>query len=157
MNKDYTIGELTFNLSNEGNTVFVKSITKNARLGFQTIENVYQLIDTNIKIVYNHYNSQLQNAKKIFPLFDLYELSFSIVIHYLYMYNMWRFTYKKQENKDLTFDVKDFDHPSTHDIIFFYLKKKYPTDWQTISAALIGMTLIELKTYYKGREDFYNK
>lgn len=65
--------------------------------------------------------------------------------------------YKKQENKDLKFNEKDFSNPSTHDIVFNYFKTKYPNDWKEKCAVLLGMGLSELNAYYKTRESFYNK
>ncbi len=73
------------------------------------------------------------------------------------MYNSWRSMYKKQENKDLRFNEKDFNNPSTHDMLFHYFKTKYPNDWEEKCAILIGKELTEMKTYYKTREEFYNK
>jgi len=157
MTKDYKIENITFSLYDENNKVVVKSPEKSVSLFNQSIDNVSKLIDNNLKIVSGHYKLMVSNVRQEFEISDIFRLSFSIVIHYLYMYNLWRNTYKKQENKDLTFDVKDFDNPSTHDIIFNYYKSKYPTDWETKSAALIGITIDELKAYYKNRQNFYNK
>jgi hypothetical protein len=65
--------------------------------------------------------------------------------------------YKKHENIDLRFNSKDFDNPSTHDIIFNYLKPRYPKDWEEKCSALLGMSIDQLRTYYINRGTFYNR
>lgn len=58
---------------------------------------------------------------------------------------------------DLTFKAKDFDNPSTHDIIFNYFKTKYPNKWEEKCSILIGMSIDQLRAYNKTREAFYNR
>ncbi len=52
---------------------------------------------------------------------------------------------------------KDFDNPSTHDIIFAYFKARYPDEWEEKCSLLLSMKLEELRFYYDNRKDFYNK
>jgi len=122
----------------------------------QNIENVIELIEYNFKVVRSYYNKIVMNEQN-FDLSDINYLSISIVIFYLHMYNLWKNMYKKQENKSLKFQEKDFINPSTSDIVFSFYKKKYPDDWQQRCSVLLGMQLNDLKEYYKRRELFYTK
>lgn len=155
--KEIKIENITLGLLGEGANVRVKSNKENLILSNQNIDSVAELIQYNFDVVVNHYKLMIDREKKEFDLKDINFISISIVLHYLYMYNSWRVMYKKQENKDLRFNEKDFSNPSTHDIVFNYFKTKYPNDWEEKCAVLLGMELNELNAYYKTRESFYNK
>jgi hypothetical protein len=155
--KEIKIENITLGLLGEGANVRVKSNKENLILSNQNIDSVAELIQYNFDVVVNHYKLMIDREKKEFDLKDINFISISIVLHYLYMYNSWRVMYKKQENKDLRFNEKDFSNPSTHDIVFNYFKTKYSNDWEEKCAVLLGMELNELNAYYKTRESFYNK
>lgn len=156
--KEIKLDNITLYLSDEsGRNVRVKSDKENVILSNQNVDIVSELINHNFNIVSNYYKLMLSKSKETIDLEDTNLVSIEIVLYYLYMYNSWRSSYKKQENKDLNFNEKDFNNPSTHDIVFNYFKTKFPTNWEEKCAALLGMELDELKTYYKTREDFYNK
>jgi hypothetical protein len=144
-------------LSEEGDNIRVKSDKNDVLFLNQDIDTLYNLIKHNFNIVNSHYKLMIDATTVLFHAEDINEVSISIVLYYLYMYNSWRSMYKKQENKDLRFYEKDFTHPSTHDIIFTYLKSKYPKNWEEKSSVLIGVGLDDLRIYYKRRQDFYNK
>lgn len=149
---------ITLTLAEESHGVRVKSETENVILPDQTIENITDIILNNFKIVTSFYESKVPvHLKSKFNLFDIYYVSVSILLHYLYMYNSWRKMYKKHENIDLRFNSKDFDSPSTHDIVFNYYRTKYPNEWQDKCSVLLGMSIDQLRSYYKTREVFYNR
>ena len=157
MTREIKIETITVILSEEGDNIRVK-LDKNDMIFFnQEIDALCNLIRHNFNIVNNHFKLMIDATKVVFYPEDISEISIAIVLYYLYMYNSWRRMYKKQEDKDLRFYEKDFTNPSTHDIIFSYLKSKHPKDWEEKSALLIGVELDDLRTYYKGRQDFYNK
>ena len=151
------IGGITLKLSNEGNNVRVKSDKENIILMNQSIDTVSEIIRHNFDIVSNHYKLIIGEAKDIFDTEDLNRVSIAIVLYYLYMYNSWRSMYKEHQHKDLKFDEKDFESPSTHDTVFHYFKAKYPNKWEEKCAAFLGMELDKLKAYYKTREYYYNR
>lgn len=155
--KEIKIESITLSLSSEGGNVRVKSNKEDIILTNQIVDNVSELIKHNFNVVNNHYKVMVEKAKEEFDYSDITLISIAIVLHYLYLYNSWRSMYKKQENRDLKFNEKDFSHPFTHDILFNYFKTKYPNDWEDKCAILLGMELSELKAYYKTREDYYNK
>jgi muramoyltetrapeptide carboxypeptidase LdcA involved in peptidoglycan recycling len=155
--REIKIENITFNLLNENNNVRVKSDNIDVILVYQNVDTVSELLKYNFNLVKNHYKLMAEKTKNIVNYSDITHISITIVLHYLYMYNSWRFMYKKQENKDLRFNEKDFVHPYTHDIIFNYFKVKYPNDWEKKCSVLLGVELNELKAYYKTREEYYNK
>ena len=91
----YNIEDITFNIYLEGSSIRVKSPEKNIILRNQNIETVAKLIDTNFKIVSGYYREMIKDNARKFELPDLNRMCFAIVTYYLYMYNMWRNTYKK--------------------------------------------------------------
>lgn len=126
-------------------------------LSNQIVDTASELIKHNFNVVNTHYRMMVEKAKGKFDYSDITLISITIVLHCLYLYNSWKSMYKKQENRDLQFNEKDFSHPSTHDKVFNYFKIKYPNDWEEKCAVLLGMKLSELKVYYKTRENFQNK
>lgn len=155
--KEIKLENITLSLLNEGADVRVKSDKENIILSNQSVDTVSELIKYNFDVVSSHYKLMISETKDKFDFEDINQVGIAIVLYYLYMYNSWRIIYKKQENKDLRFNEKDFSHPSTHDIVFNYFKTKYPNDWEKKCAVLLGKELTELKAYYKTREYFYNK
>lgn len=155
--KKINIENIDIILTIEGNNIRVRSDKENILLANQNIDNIVNLINHNFILVKNHYLCFARNTKDLFDLKDICQLSLSIVLHFLYLYNSWREMYKKQEYKDLKFDEKDFENSTTHDIIIHYFKCKFPEDWEIKSAVLLNVGLEELKAYYKDREAFYNK
>lgn len=157
MMKKIQLENVTLSLFSEGNNVQVKSDKEDIILSNQSVNTISELIKYNFNIVSSHYKLMISDTKDKFDFEDINYVSIAIVLYYLYMYNSWRSMYKKQENKDLRFNEKDFSNPSTHDIVFNYFKNKYSNKWEEQCAVLLGKGLMELKDYYKTRENFYNK
>lgn len=155
--KEIQLENVTLLLSVETGNVRVKSIRENVILSNQKVDTVSEIIKHNFEVVSSHYKLMISETKDNFEFEDVSQVSIAVVMYYLYMYNSWRSIYKKQENKDLRFNEKDFDNPSTHDIVFNYFKTKYPCDWKEKCAVLLGMKEAELSAYYATRENFYNK
>lgn len=157
MIKEIIIENIILKLSDEANNVRVQSDEENTILTNQNIDAVIVLIKQNFIVVSNYYKVIINNATQTLAFEDINRVSILILMHYLYMYNSWRSMYKNQGNRDLKFNEKDFNNPSTHDLLFKYFKTKYPNNWEKKCAVLLRMDLNELKTYYKTRLDFYNK
>lgn len=155
MMKDVQLGNTNLGLISENLNVRVISDTENVLLKNQSIEQVRQLLADNYAIVYRHYSSKSLCSSE--DLENVNKVSISIVLHYLYMYNNWRNTYRNMQDFDLRFNDKDFANPTTFDIIVNYYKKRYPYDWIRKCNRLLGMSAKELQKYYEEREKFYNK
>lgn len=122
----------------------------------QTVAALAPIIEQNFMMVNSYYLARVSD-NALFDHVDIRTVSLSIVLNYLFMYNNWRIQYKRKKYDDLGFKKDDFDHPSTHDIIFWYFRQKYPADWDKKCSVLLGMTLVELRSYYERREQYYNK
>ena len=145
-------------LIQEGDAIRVTSPDRNILLASQNIENVIQIIEVNFRIVDSFYLKRIEdNRKTTFVPDDIHSFSISIVLYYLYMYNMWRLEHKSKKYQYLSFKQADFENPSTSDIIFSYYKYKYPDDWEIKCSVLMALELDELKRLYERRLQFYNK
>lgn len=139
----------------EGGSIRLSTLeNQNVLFPNQTIGNIKELLLSNYKTVKEHYRP---SAEKVIPIEDLNDISLKIVIDRLYMYNMWRIWYKKQENRDLNFRIEDFEHPDLTDTILLYLRKKYPSDYSQRCEMLFDMTKSEFEAYEKNRNSFFNK
>ena len=156
--KQLKLKNISLVLIEEDLNVRVKSPGQNVLLASQNVENVILIIEENFKIVDSFYLKRIEdNLKTTFDLDEVHNLSVSIVLYYLRMYNLWRLQYKAKKYQDLGFKEDDFNNPSTQDIIFSYYKAKYPDDWEIKCSVLMALELDDLKKYYERRLQFYNK
>lgn len=154
----FSIKNIPLVLLEEGDNVRVKSPSQNIFLASQNIENVILIIEENFTIVDSFYQKRISDSSKTsFNPGDIHNLSLTIVLSYLSMYNSWRLKYKAKKYQDLTFRVEDLDHPTTSDHIFRYFKNNYPEDWELKCSVIMAMELADLKAYYERREQYYNK
>lgn len=144
-------------LSVDGKNVLVKMNEHVIILVNQNIDAVSDLLIKNFYSVKEHYKLIVDSAEEHINYKDIDNISIEIVLYYLYMYNSWRIIYKKHEDRDLRFIVKDFDNPSTHDIIINFFKSKYQVNWEIKCAILLGIDINEFHKYYNARLDYYNK
>lgn len=118
---------------------------------------VIEIIQDNYEKIKAHYFSNLSKYQLTdFDSTDLNIISVKILIYYLDQYSRWKGQYKKS-NYDIKFYEKDFEHPSTNDIIIFFLKEKYPGKWKSISAKYIDKTPEEFDFYWTNRLAYFNK
>jgi hypothetical protein len=158
MMKEIQLGNIKIRLLQEKDNVRVVGPDNDVLLVQQSIPEVAAIVKHNFEIVSSYYLSKLTgNQTNDFDPVDISIVSLSIVLNYLFMYNSWRIQYQRKKYDNLEFKHEDFDHAPTHDIIFHYYRKKSPEDWDVKCSILMGMTLDELRSYYKRRELYYNK
>ena len=156
--KEIQLENIKVSFLQEQDNVRIIAPDKNVLLRRQTISEVAAIVERNFLLVNPYYLSKIPvNLKGDFDPVDINIVSLSIVLNYLSMYNSWRIQYQRKKYDDLGFKHEDFDHALTHDIIFQFFKRKYPGDWDVKCSVLLGMTLEELRSYYKRREQYYNK
>jgi hypothetical protein len=149
-----TVDNNTIYLEQDGDQVRILTSTfGNRPFPNQTIKNLKNLILSNYKIVKDYYKPKMED---VVPKDDLDNICLKIVLDRLHMYNMWRIWYKKQENRNLTFDKKDFDHPDLEDAIMLYLRDKYPADYKMKCELIFSMTADEFEKHEKNRDAFFN-
>ena len=119
----------------------------------QTIEEASDIVERNYKIVKNYYIKR--TATKI-DAHDLTCVCLQIVFKYFIMYNNWRTMYKKEQNRDLTFLIKDFDNPDTKRCIINYFEMKYPKDYPVKCKIMLALSNKEFEELDSHRKQFEN-
>jgi hypothetical protein len=122
-------------------------------LAHVTMEETKELVTRNYQLVKQHY--QEMGAHKV-AAEDLATLSLKIVLHYFYMYQLWRSLYKKEKNRDLGFLTSDLQHPQTWDMVIAYFKTRSPKNYSEPCKTLLGLDTEKFIAYEKGRQAFYD-
>jgi hypothetical protein len=149
---------ITVNFLEENNNVRINTGNETIVLVNQSSKAVSEIIKINFDIVNNYLKSRIiDNLTENLNVIEINKLSMTIVLHYLYMYNSWKNTYKNKSNQDLNFNKKDFDNPSTADIIIRFYKKSSPEEWEKKSSILLGMTSNKFQEFYRERQKYYSK
>ncbi len=156
MNKEIHLNNIKLILSNDYESVNLLFDNDTILFVNQNTENLIYLIESNFNIVNSHYKHLVTNYADEFIPEELDYLSCKIVLFYLYLYNSWKNTYRKQNNRNLGFKKEDFNNPSTFDIIFKYYSLKYPDNWIDKCSKLLDINKEELYRIYKERVNFYN-
>jgi hypothetical protein len=114
------------------------------------------IIKENYDRIKTHYITNLSKKEQwLIDYDDLNIISVKILFYYLTQYARWKEQYTKS-NYDIKFYEKDFSHPSTYDIIIFFLKNKYPYEWKNISQKYINKTPEEFDFYWTNRLAYFN-
>ncbi|MFD2033976.1 hypothetical protein ACFSKL_04185 [Belliella marina] len=150
----HTIDDIGIDLKIEGNGVRVISGDNNVILPNQDLENILIIIKSNYKFLSDYYYDISDDN---IDLIDIKLISIKTVLHYLYIYNMWRKIYGKERNRDLKFKREDISHPQTYDIIFNYFKLKYPDKWIDKCSIMMNMSVEDCRKEYTARELFMNR
>ncbi|MHB0987801.1 MAG: hypothetical protein ACYC3P_03935 [Bellilinea sp.] len=127
----------------------------NVILQNQTMTSVENIVRENFEIVKSHYQAKLGVAILIDER-NLGIISLKIVLHYLYIYNMWKKAYKDHKDQDLVFLAEDFESPSTGDMIIWYFKNEYPENYSAKCELMLAMSADEFKAYEKRRQEFHD-
>jgi hypothetical protein len=93
--KEIKLENITLSLLGEGGDVRVKSNKENIVLSYQSIDTVSELIKHNFDVVSSHYKLMISETKDKFDFEDIDQVSITIVLYYLYMYNSWRSMYSQ--------------------------------------------------------------
>ncbi len=140
-----------------GKTTKIKFNGKTISVRNQTISKTINILKSNYELIKAHYISNL--SKSQIPEIDNAELNtlcVNILFFYIDQYSRWKEQYKKS-NYEITFYEKDFDHPTTHDIIIFFMQEKHPENWESISAKYIKMERNIFNEYWINRQAYFNK
>ena len=152
----FTIDEIKIELTEENKGIRLTTRNDdNVILPNQTMTSVENIVRENFQIVKSHYLAKTGVLVSI-DEYDLSFISLKIVLHYLYMYNMWRITYPQHRDQELKFLPKDFEHPNTGDMIIWYLKNKYPETYAAKCQLMLGMSTDEFTNYEKKRQEFHD-
>lgn len=78
----------------------------------QTIDETVNIIRKNFEILKSQYSKTASGKLKDE---EINEVCLKIVLHFFGMYNSWKYSNKKEKDRDLTFLEKDFKHPQALD------------------------------------------
>jgi hypothetical protein len=76
---------------------------------------------------------------------QLEEVSFAVVLHWLFVYCMWRNTYEQHKNHPLCVDPDDLRRPQAHDHCWAYCEEEFGANYLIHAAALTGMSSAEIQ------------
>lgn len=148
--------ELTISQKLFGSTITVEHARQKVSVLNDTIDRTTEIIKSNYETIKSFYVAKLnKNHTDINPK-DLSEISLKILLYYLDQYSRWKEQYKKSIY-DIKFYEKDFDHPTTKDMVVFYLKEKYPDNWKEISSKYLDLSSTEFDAYWENRLAYFNK
>ncbi len=85
----------------------------------------------------------------------LAEVSEILTDYYYDQYTRFRKQYPKSIKRYSSFQIKDLNHPTTHELIIKTLKSKVGEDYKMYAIVLLNKSLDELKEFEKNREEFY--
>lgn len=121
----------------------------------ETPSRTIEVLKSNYDEIKLNYTSNLAGRADYIDAEDLNTFCFKILMYYIDLFSRWKVQYKKS-NYDIIFYEKDFDNPTTHDIVIHFLKKKCH-NWKQICAALINKDLDEFEKYSENRQAYFNK
>lgn len=104
-----------------------------------------------------HYTNNVDEAAVQMNPRQIQDAAFGVVLHTLYVYNMWRHTYESHRNQPLVVGPDELAHPQSHDQCWFYSKKEFGDDYRGYVAALIGISLEQLSKYEEGQRRFFDR
>lgn len=151
---DIVLGDIHGILRHEKDGIRVLLAGENVILPHLDLATASAIITRNFDIVCNHYRYATVNGCKIS---EVQRISVSIVLHYLYIYNIWRKSYPNMANLDLGFREEDFRSPGTFDIIAHYCKQYYPDAWMEKAVVLLKMSKEVIRQYEDRRQLYYNR
>lgn len=148
----FYIENIKLEINTDAYGVQLEALDKAWPLPNQSLEETKRILTENFSMVCQKY---LPHTTGIILPEDLHAVCLQIVVHYLYLYNMWRGLYEKEKNRDLAFLEKDYTHPDTYDMIIWFFKNKYPKDYADICSTMLGISSLEVLKFEADRHAFY--
>jgi hypothetical protein len=123
----------------------------------ETTSRTIEVLKNNYEKIKSHYIANLtKNKPSDINIKELSAIAVKILLYYIQQYSEWRVIYTKS-NYNILFYEKDFNHPTTHDMVILFLRDKYSENWKTISANYINMDSETFDRYWMNRELYFNK
>ncbi len=119
-------------------------------------ESAIEILRSNYEKIKSHYASNISKNQIEVEIEDLNSVCVKILFYYLDQFSRWKGHYKKS-NYNIKFYEKDFDQPSTHDIVIFHLRDKHPDNWRSLSERYLNMTTEQFDFYWSNRLAYFNK
>jgi hypothetical protein len=104
-----------------------------------------------------HYSGKVASAGVSMASRQIEEAALNVVLHTLYVYNMWRHTYGMYKNHPLRIQASDLSHPQAHDCCWNYCEAEFGAQYVEYAAALTGMSVERYESYEEGRRRFFER
>jgi len=104
-----------------------------------------------------HYAMNVTESHVTMTSAQIEEVAFGVVIHTLYIYNLWRHTYEDRKDQPLRVEASDLAHPQAHDCCWFYCETEFGAEYTDYAAALTGMSDEQFRQYMEGRQAFFDR
>ena len=104
-----------------------------------------------------HYQANLRVAGVHMDDRQIEEVAFAVVLHTLYMYNLWRRDYPQHKDQPLIVGRPELDHPRSHDECWLFCKREFGERYREFAAAMTGMSVAAFETYERRRTEFFNR
>jgi hypothetical protein len=126
----------------------------------QTPEALRRIINDAIGFASAYFIGNLQRSGEETQITDdqVEQVAIKVAIRYLYMFNMWRNS-NDDEFRDhrLALTTDDLRHPYTRDETLFYCEERFPGDYRSVAASLVGTTRDEFTEWETRRRDFWDR
>jgi hypothetical protein len=104
-----------------------------------------------------HYTESVAQSGVELTQQQLEDASFGVVLHWMYVYALWRATEEQHKSHPLRIGPADLHHPQSHDQCWTYCEKEFGANYLKYAAALTGMSPEEFKEYEAGRRAFFER
>ncbi|PTQ95030.1 hypothetical protein C8P68_106245 [Mucilaginibacter yixingensis] len=138
------IDEIRINVTKENTAVRLVTEEGSFLFANQTIKETADTIEKNYQVVKAYFEPRIGNEVVVA---DIKDVSLRIVLHYFYMYNLWRRLYKKEASRDLSFRKEDFEGTTTARCIRQFFKNKYPDRYTGMCMQVLKMSHQEFINY----------
>lgn len=118
----------------------------------QSFEQAETIIRKNFEILKSQF---LKTASSKIKIEELNEVCLKIVLYWYGLHNSWKYSNEKEKDRDLSFQLKEIQHPYTMDILIPYFKNKNPNDYAEKCASLLDISTDKLLKDESDRAFFY--
>ncbi len=155
--KDDYVEQLGAKLIDDSGNIQVLTEDTNVLFVKQKSDVLRKIINQAMAVASSHYQNRVATSGIDFTEREIQEISLKVVLHNLYVYNMWKNDYPKYHDLELKVTVEDLKHPQSEDQCYFYCKKKYGADYSSYTAALNGQTREQFESWERGRIAFWDR
>ena len=104
-----------------------------------------------------HYRSNVAASGVAMPPQRIEEAALCVVLHTLFVYNLWRNNYADRKDQPLVVGPEELAHVQSDDECLHYCEREYGPDYAKYAAALVAMTAEEFARYEDGRNQFWDR
>jgi hypothetical protein len=104
-----------------------------------------------------HYRRNVAKSGVEMPPARVEEASLCVVLHHLFVYNLWRNNYPDRKDQPLVVGPEEIAHVQSDDECLHYCEREYGPQYAKYAAALLAMSAEEFARYEEGRNQFWDR